>query len=203
MFDSGMLDFESSSAVPRVPTVYVCDGTHTLYIPQWHSFFSTFQSFLPALAADHCDCDDEAYQQQDEEDGSSDYTHRIYFKDGFVVIIGALGLAQLSPLLVGATAGNVGLDVEAVALPSVQISQCYHIGLRDVGFLASALIFPIGDHILQLVREDIPYVQLATAFKYSCEWVSHVQGSLLFVFTYLQLKVRFAYFTVFVGAESW
>lgn len=115
------------------------------------------------------------------------------------------------------------MDVEAVALPSVQISQRYHIGLRDVRFLqqkesmyfvlyysclfeaelvmsavtylASALIFPIGDHILQLVREDIPYVQLATAFKYSCEWVSHVQGSLLFVFTYLQLKVRFAYFT--------
>lgn len=57
------------------------------------------------------------------------------FKDGLVVIIGALSLAQLSQLLVDAAAWDVRLDVEAVALPSVQISQLYHIGLRVVHFL--------------------------------------------------------------------
>lgn len=58
------------------PSVCVCDGrTHSLYR---HSFLFCFQSFLPALAADHCECDDEAYQQQDEEDGRSDHTHWIH-----------------------------------------------------------------------------------------------------------------------------
>lgn len=123
-------------------------------------------------------------------------------------------------MLVNATAGDVGLDVEAVALPTVQISQLYHTGLRvqlflqttqeenivcmllfmcvdivmsAVTHLAGALIFPIGDSIHQLVREDIPDVQLAVIFKQGSEWVSHIQGGLLFVFTYFQLEVRFAY----------
>lgn len=102
----------------------------------------------------------------------------------------------------------------------VQISQLYHIGLRVVHFLqttqeenivwmvllmcvdvvmttvthlASALIFPIGDFIHQLVRENNPDVQLLAIFKQGCEWVSHIQGGLLFVFTYLQLEIRFSY----------
>lgn len=44
-------------------------------------------------------------------------------------------MAQLAQLLVDAAAGDVGLDAEAVALPSVQISQLYDIGLRVVHFL--------------------------------------------------------------------
>lgn len=57
------------------------------------------------------------------------------FKDGLAVVVGALGLARLSQLLVNATAGDVGLHVEAVALPAVQISQLYHTGLRVQLFL--------------------------------------------------------------------
>lgn len=49
--------------------------------------------------------------------------------------------------------------------------------------LAGTLIFPIGDSILKLVREDVPDVQLAAIFKQGSEWVSHIQGGLLFVFT--------------------
>lgn len=62
-----------------------------------------------------------------------------------------------------------------------------------VTHLAGALIFPIGDFILQLVIENISDIQLAAISKQGGERVSHVQGGLLFVFTYLQLEVRFAY----------
>lgn len=65
--------------------------------------------------------------------------------------------------------------------------------MSTVTHLAGALIFSISDFILQLVREDISDVQLAAIFKYGGEWVSHIQGGLLFVFTNLQLKLRFAY----------
>lgn len=58
-----------------------------------------------------------------------------------------------------------------------------------VTHLASALVFPIGDFILQLIGEDVPDVQLAAIFKYGGEWVSHVQGGFLFVFAHLQLEV--------------
>lgn len=44
-------------------------------------------------------------------------------------------MAQLSQLLVKAAAGNEGLDVEAVALPSVQVGQLYLIGLKEALFL--------------------------------------------------------------------
>lgn len=64
-----------------------------------------------------------------------------------------------------------------------------------VTHLAGALIFAIGDFILQLVREDIPDVQLVAIFKQGGEWVSHIQGGLLFVFTYIQLEVGFSYFS--------
>lgn len=62
-----------------------------------------------------------------------------------------------------------------------------------VTHLTGALIFPIGDFILQLVIENIPDVQLAAISKQGGERVSHIQRGLLFVFTYLQLEVRFAY----------
>lgn len=65
--------------------------------------------------------------------------------------------------------------------------------MSAVTHLAGALIFPIGDSILQLVSEDILNAQLAAILKHGGEGVSHIQGGLLFVFTYLQLEVRFAY----------
>lgn len=113
-------------------------------------------------------------------------------------------MAQLSQLLVEAAAGDEGLDVEAVALSSVQPRQHYPVGLRGVFFLqmtqegdvefgssyshvleddvamsaathpASAPIFPIDDFILQLVGEDVPDVQLAAVFKQGGERVDHM-----------------------------
>lgn len=62
-----------------------------------------------------------------------------------------------------------------------------------VTHLASALIFSIDYFILQLIREDFSDVQLVAVFKQSCQWVHHIQGGLLFIFTYLKPKVRFAY----------
>lgn len=41
----------------------------------------------------------------------------------------------------------------------------------DVAHLARALIFPIGDFIHQLVREDISNVELAAVFKQGSERV--------------------------------
>ena len=61
-----------------------------------------------------------------------------------------------------------------------------------VTHLARALVFPVGDSVLQLVREDVPDVQLAAIFKQGGEWVSHIQGGLPFVSAHLQLELRFA-----------
>lgn len=74
--------------------------------------------------------------------------------------------------------------------------------MSAVAHLAGALIFPIGDSIHQLVREDIPDVQLAVIFEQGSEWVSHIQGGLLFVFTYFQLEVRFAYISCEGGTSA-
>lgn len=67
------------------------------------------------------------------------------------------------------------------------------IAMSAVTHLTGALIFSIGDFVLQLVREDIAELQLVAIFKKGSEWVSHIQGGLLFVFTYLQLEVKSAY----------
>lgn len=53
-------------------------------------------------------------------------------KDGLAVVVGALDVALLSQLLVMAAAGDVGLDVEAVAFPDVQVRHLDHVGLGDV-----------------------------------------------------------------------
>ncbi|KAA8580495.1 hypothetical protein FQN60_013453 [Etheostoma spectabile] len=89
-------------------------------------------------------------------------------------------------LVHAAAAGDVSLDVEAVALPSVQITQLYHIGLR-------------GDFVLQLIGEDVPDVQLAAVFEQGGERVGHIQGGLLSVFAYLQLEVR----SVYISYGGW
>lgn len=60
---------------------------------------------------------------------------QLTFKDGLVVVIGALGMAHLSQLLVGSATGDVSLDIEAVALPFFQIRYFYHSGSRFVHFL--------------------------------------------------------------------
>lgn len=56
-------------------------------------------------------------------------------KDGLAVVVGALGVALLSQLLVMAAVGDVGLDEEAVALPDVQVRHLDYVGLGDVHFL--------------------------------------------------------------------
>lgn len=48
---------------------------------------------------------------------------------GRVGVVGALRLAQLAQLLVDCTAGDEGLHLEAVALPSVQVCQLDVVGL--------------------------------------------------------------------------
>lgn len=56
-------------------------------------------------------------------------------KDGLAVIVGALGVALLSQLLVMAPAGDEGLDKEAVALPNIQVGYLNHAGVGEVLFL--------------------------------------------------------------------
>lgn len=73
--------------------------------------------------------------------------------------------------------------------------MCVDFVKTTVTHLAAALIFPIGDFIHQLVRENIPDVQLLAIFKQGSDWVSHIQGGLLFIITNLQLEIRFSYFS--------
>ena len=65
--------------------------------------------------------------------------------------------------------------------------------MSAVTHLASALISPVGDFILQLVGEDVPDGLLVAIFEEGGDWVGHIQSGLLFVFC--QLEVRSAYFS--------
>lgn len=67
--------------------------------------------------------------------------------------------------------------------------------MSAVTHLASALISPVGDFILQLVGEDVPDGLLVAIFEEGGDWVGHVQSGLLFVFADLQLEVRSVYFS--------
>lgn len=52
-------------------------------------------------------------------------------------MFGALGQALLSQLFIHAAAGDEGLDVEAVALASVQTNDLYHAAFGNVRFLTN------------------------------------------------------------------
>lgn len=77
-------------------------------------------------------------------------------KDGTLVVVGALGAALLPELLVSRAAGDVGLDVEAVALADVQVGQLDHARLEVFRFLQKGnQVFPASCRKMPSVRPSV------------------------------------------------
>lgn len=55
---------------------------------------------------------------------------------------------------------------------------------------AGALLSPVCDFVLQLIRENVSDSQLVYTFKQSCKGLRHIQGGGLPVFVHLQAEVR-------------
>lgn len=64
--------------------------------------------------------------------------------------------------------------------------------VRAVTHFPGALVFPVGDFILQLLSKHIPDGQLAAIFKHRCELVAHIQGDCLLVLAHSYVEVWFA-----------
>lgn len=71
--------------------------------------------------------------------------------------------------------------------------QCEHVLLLlAVTHFASALVPPVGDFVLQLIGEDVPYAELASISEDSGQRVCHLQCGAGLIFIPYQLKVQTA-----------
>ncbi|KAG7219566.1 hypothetical protein INR49_018993 [Caranx melampygus] len=217
---SGMVSdpaFSHRGSVPESWQLYSSPVNHTVggvaYI-QVTERHMTVRFLQTDGKSDDSDGDDDGDQQQDEDDGSSNGAHRVS---------GALGVAHLSQLLAETATGNEGLDIEAVAVPLIQPLHLDHVGLEIFGFLrmterwsngggalevngrsfvrgethlAGARAPAVGDSVLQLVGENVPYTELAAIFKEGVTGLNQQEAAL----TPEPGVARGP--TVFVGAEA-
>ena len=120
----------------------MCDSEHTFFYPSPFSLYAIYGIYLNSISyliisSTRAVIDHVKSHQMVVEESSRVQTwcyKSLTISEGLLPF-GALGAAQRAQLLARLAAGDVGLHLEAVALPRVQPAQLYHTTRRGVLFL--------------------------------------------------------------------